>query len=265
MSRLRHHPLGLHFTKVSTLNASDLQKKIRQLSDPAKAKILQGFFKTGPGQYAEGDLFLGVNVPQTRTICKQFIDLPKSELKVLLESPYHEDRLAAVLILVHHFERADSVKIKKEITNFYLKNKHSINNWDLVDQSAHKIVGAYCFETDQIEMMEKLLNSKHHWSRRIAIVSTLFWIRKNQTKHTFCFAKQLLNDPEDLMHKSTGWMLREAGKRHNSELKKFITQHGHKMPRTMLRYSIENFTQHERSSILKKTREKKIARTQWHD
>jgi 3-methyladenine DNA glycosylase AlkD len=254
VGRLRCKPLSLRFAKVSILNASELQKKIRHFANPSKAKILQGFFKTGPGQYAEGDIFLGVNVPQTRTLCKEYVDLPKSELQILLKSPYHEDRLAAVLILVQHFERAESIKEKKDITLFYLKNRKYINNWDLVDQSAHKILGAYCFEADQIDMMEKLLTSKHHWSRRIAIVSTLFWIRKNKTELTFRFSKNLLQDPEDLMHKSTGWMLREAGKRHKSELKKFIQLYGHKMPRTMLRYCIEHFPKKAREKILRTTR-----------
>ncbi len=236
------------------MKASDLQNILRKLSDPEKAQTLQRFFKTKPGQYAEGDLFLGIQVPQTRSICRKFSQLPLPQLQVLLKSPYHEDRLAAVLILVDQFEKAQDAKIKKNIVDFYLQNKKSINNWDLVDQSAHKIIGAYCFEIRNKSIMKSLLQSQHHWSRRIAIVSTLYWIRKNHTAPTFQFSSLLLNDKEDLMHKSTGWMLREAGKRNKSKLQSFILKNGNKMPRTMLRYAIEHFPKKQRDLILKSTR-----------
>jgi len=220
-----------------------LQNEVRGNSDPNRVNTLQRFFKTGPGQYGEGDVFSGLTVPQSRKIAGKYHNLPLEELGKLLHSKIHEERLIALLILVGQFDRG-SDKLKKEIYEFYLKNAHKINNWDLVDTSAHYILGRYLWETrkDTKKVLSSLAKSDNLWERRIAIISTFYYIQKGESQLTFMIADILLHDREDLIQKAVGWMLREVGKRCSQlELEKFLRPRYHEMPRTMLRYAIERF------------------------
>ncbi|NCN07721.1 DNA alkylation repair protein [Candidatus Falkowbacteria bacterium] len=228
----------------------NLTKELESLSNKKKAIVLQGFFKTGPGEYGEGDVFLGIVVPVQRQVAKKYLDLRYSDLKQLLNSKTHEYRLVAVLILVTNYKTSDG-KIQKQIFNFYLKNLKYINNWDLVDLSAPNIIGNYLLNQSR-DILYKLVRSKNIWQRRIAIVSTYSFIRNNEFTDTFKIAKILLTDNHDLIHKAVGWMLREAGKRDQKSLEKFLQQHSGQMPRTMLRYAIERFQEDKRKSYLKK-------------
>lgn len=230
------------------------EHSLRQLATPLKAKGALRFFKSGPGEYGDGDLFLGVSVPEVKGLAKIYIDLKLPEVLRLLKSPYHEVRLLGLTILVSNYEKSKSYIERKKIVNFYVKHRKAANNWDLVDLSTYKILGHYCHTQGSNKVILNLAKSKHHWDRRMAIVATLAYIRQGETKLTFKLAQTLLNDPEDLMHKATGWMLREAGKRDQKALLKFIDKFGKQMPRTMLRYSIEKFPQATRLRILKKTK-----------
>jgi len=224
----------------------DLRKKAKT----EKKDLFMNFFKTGPGQYGEGDIFIGVTVPDMRSVAKIYSQSSLKEIDILLQSEIHEDRLLGLTILVIQYEKTKDLSMKKKIVQFYLKKTKRINNWDLVDLSAYKILGDYCFLTNNYATLDKLSKSKWHWDRRISIVSTLRPIQRKKTDITFKMAPRFLTETEDLMHKATGWMLREAGKRNLPELKKFITRYGHKMPRTMLRYAIEKFPETERKKIL---------------
>lgn len=228
--------------------ANDVHKKIELLKNPVKAKLLSGFFKTGKGQYGEGDVFYGVTVPQSRKVAKEFFELSLPEIKKLLFSKIHEERLIALVILVSQFQKGDETK-KEKIYNFYLQNAQRVNNWDLVDTSAHKIVGAYLLDKNP-SILITLARSKNMWERRIAIIATAAFIGKNKFKHTFRIATLLLNDKEDLMHKAVGWMLREVGKRDVVTLEAFLLPHYKTMPRTMLRYAIEKFPEIKRKKYL---------------
>lgn len=230
-----------------------VQKQLRQKSTPKKAEQSKRFFKMGPGEYSEGDIFIGVTVPEIRQIAKQNQDLGREELKKLLESPYHEDRLLSLMIMTHQYQ-AYGEKDQKIIFNFYIKNRKRINNWDLVDSSAHKILGDFCLKKNDDSKLRQLIKSKIHWDRRLAMVATLAYIRSGQIEITFELARIVLQDKEVLMHKATGWMLREAGKKNLTQLLKFIDQHGSKMPRTMLRYCIERLPEPSRLKILANTR-----------
>lgn len=216
-----------------------------------KAEHLSYFFKTGKGQYGEGDLFLGIDVPDTRKMAKDYVHLNLNEISKILTNKYHEIRLAGLLILVNKYQKANK-KEQKEIFDFYLKNYKSINNWDLVDLSAYHIVGDYLLDKDK-NILEKLAKSKNLWQKRIAIISTFAFIQKGQGEWTFRIVKILMQDPNDLIHKACGWMLREVGKKvSDKELKKFLDEWGTKMPRTMLRYAIEKFEEKERLYYLNK-------------
>jgi 3-methyladenine DNA glycosylase AlkD len=230
-----------------------LRDDLKKLTDPEKAKIYQRFFKTGRGQYGEGDLFLGATVPQSRGIAKKYSQLPFKELSELLKSKYHEERLIALFILVDNFKKGDE-GIKDKIYQFYLKNTQYINNWDLVDSSAPQIVGHYLAEEDK-QILLKLAVSNSLWEKRIAILSTFYFIRfQKNSDWTFKIAKILLNDKHDLIHKAVGWMLREAGKNISKEVEKeFLNKHYQIMPRTMLRYAIEHFNPQEKAFYMKKT------------
>lgn len=231
------------------MKADNVKRALAKLADKDKARILARFFKTGQGQYGEGDKFLGVTVPAQRLVAKQFKNLPLAEVAKFLISPIHEHRLTALLILVEQYSQA-SETTKAKIVKFYLARAKQINNWDLVDLSAPKILGDWLFNKDRI-ILNKLIKSKNLWERRIAMISTLAFIKVGETKDVWRLAKILLNDSHDLMHKATGWMLREAGKRDLNGLKKFLDEHKAKMPRTMLRYSIEKFNKLERQKYLK--------------
>ena len=234
---------------MKTPSARALIAELKSLGSDDRAAGLSRFFKTGPGDYSEGDIFLGCTVPETRALAKKYRDLDLAEIEILLHSKLHEVRLAALMILVTRFERAPESE-RKKLLSFYLSHKSQVNNWDLVDSSAHKILGPYLPTPHGQSTARKLLKSKTLWDRRIAVVATLGQIRKNNLKYTFEFSELCLEDDHDLMHKACGWMLREAGKVDADMLRKFIDTNGHKMPRTMLRYSIERFSPKERKHYL---------------
>jgi 3-methyladenine DNA glycosylase AlkD len=232
------------------LSAGEIKTELRRVSDPAKAEILKRFFKTGPGQYGEGDKFLGVVVPDIRRIAKHFISLPLTEVQILLSSPYHEERLTGLIILTYQFVSADEV-MRGKIYRLYLKNTKQINNWDLVDLSAPNVVGAYLQDKDRA-ILYRLARSKNLWEKRIAMLSTFQYIKVGDIYDALRISEILLADSHDLIHKAVGWMLREVGKRASEkELKKFLDTHGKKMPRTMLRYAIERLPEGERQKYLK--------------
>ncbi len=230
------------------MTAKEIEGELNSHEDPVRAVHSQRFFKTGKGQYGEGDVFIGLTVPQTRLVCKKYKDLPIDEIEKLLESPIHEHRLAAVIIMRSQSERANSV-LRKSLYDLYLRRADRVNNWDIIDISCHKIVGAYLADKDR-SILYELARSKQMWERRIAIVSTAHFISKNDLDDTFKLAEILLNDKEDLMHKATGWMLREAGKKDETRLKEFLDKYASTMPRTMLRYAIEKFPGNERKKYL---------------
>lgn len=234
---------------------SDLEKELKKAADKRKAAILQRFFKTGPGDYGAGDVFLGITVPAQRLIVKKYaakIGFP--EIQKLLDSRFHESRLVALLILVDKYEKNKEFSSRKKIVDFYLKNTKRINNWDLVDLSAYKILGAWLLiNSVEINILDKLAISKNLWERRLAIVSTYAFIREGKIKETLRVAEKLLSDPHDLIHKAVGWMLREIGKRASEPaLLKFLTVHKNKMPRTALRYAIERLHPEQREYYLKR-------------
>jgi 3-methyladenine DNA glycosylase AlkD len=222
------------------MKAEEVKAELQKHADPRRAETGQWFFKTGQGQYGEGDKFLGLRVPVTRAVCKQYKDLSLPEIQKLLNSPIHEHRLAALVIMTLQAKRA-SPEHKKQLYDFYLKNTKNINNWDLVDVSCPAIVGAYLVDKPK-EPLYKLANSKDLWEKRIAMVSTLQLIRAGQLGDTFKIAEILLHDKHDLIHKAVGWMLRCAGDVDRAELLKFLDYRAHEMPRTALRYALEHLT-----------------------
>lgn len=230
------------------MNAQEIIQTLEELGDLTIAEHSQCFFKTGKGQYGEGDVFIGIRVPVLRKQVKQFLSVDLSEATHLLESPIHEVRLFALLLLAERYEKADAPE-QKAIFNIYKAHTLRVNNWDLVDSSAPYIVGAYLQEQDKSLLYDWAVSSSL-WERRIAIVATFSFIRNNQFDDTLKLAEMLLQDKEDLMHKAVGWMLREVGKRDESTLKSFLKQHYKVMPRTMLRYAIEKFPEPERKSYL---------------
>ncbi len=241
------------------VTAQDIKKSLQSYAKKDKAEILSRFFKTGKGQYGEGDKFIGVMVPDQRKTTKEFHDqLSLEEVKNLLSSEIHEYRLTALLILVAKYESLkkktdpNSAKKRKEIFDFYLKHTKKINNWDLVDLTAPKIVGDYLIDNPGEALLIKLSDSKNLWEKRIAILATFAFIRNNNLKMTYFLAEKYLSEDHDLMHKATGWMLREAGKKDRKKLVSFLDKHIRKMPRTMLRYAIEKFPEPERKAWLKK-------------
>ena len=228
---------------------ANIEKDLEDLCDPAKAEFLPRFFKTLPGGYAEGDVFVGVSVPNARAVARKYWDLPISQVNHLLHSGIHEHRLTALLILVDKITNADPAGQEK-IVRFYLGNLKHVNNWDLVDLSADKILGAYLFDKDRTILYE-LSDSGTLWSHRVSIMSTFFFIRKGQFDNTFRLAERMLNHTHDLIHKAVGWMLRETGKREKKAEERFLKKHYKVMPRTMLRYAIEKFSPEERERYLK--------------
>ena len=231
-----------------------VKSALLQKATPVKAEATQRFFKTGKGEYGEGDVFIGVSVPDTRLFAKQFADIPFTEIKKLLDSKIHEERLLGGIILVNRFKKTKDEKEHKNIFQFFIKNKNAMNNWDLVDTTAPVIIGEHCFATNSTVIMDKLLVSNRHWDRRLAILSTFAFIRHGEVALTYKYASKLLADKEDLMHKAAGWMLREAGKKDLKKLETFIQKYGSEMPRTMFRYAIEKFPKQKRQTILKQTR-----------
>ena len=222
--------------------------ELNSLANKTKASFAQKFFRTGPGQYAEGDIFLGLTVPQQRLIAKKYQQCDRSGIIQLLHSSIHEQRLVALYIMVIQFQ-AGSDEIKKSIVDDYLANTQYINNWDLVDSSAYLILGAYLRQGDRRTLI-KLAHSSMLWEKRIAVVATLAFIRANELEDTFRICEILLSDAHDLIHKACGWMLREAGKKDQVSLVHFLNQYAAIMPRTMLRYAIEKFSPQDRQHFL---------------
>ena len=226
-----------------------LRSELRRAGNPEKAKILSRFFKTGKGQYGEGDVFLGVTVPETRRIAIKHKNLPLKDAELLLKSKIHEERLCAVLLLVHNYNKCDE-KTKKEIVRFYMKSTKYINNWDLVDLSADKILGKHLLHKER-KILYRLAKSKNIWERRIAMVATFQFIKNNQFNDALKIAEMLLDDKHDLIQKAVGWMLREVGKRNEDILIAFLKKHYNKMSRTILRYAIERFPEKRRKEYMK--------------
>lgn len=226
-----------------------LEKRIQEKANSEKSKVMQKFFKIGMGQYGEGDIFLGLTVPEQRKIACDFLDLSFDDIKKLLNSNIHEKRLVGLLILVERFKKSDE-KNRNRIYNFYLKNINRVNNWDLVDLSADKIVGIFLLNKNK-RILYWLAKSDSLWERRISIISTLEFIRHAKFTDTFKISEELINDKQDLIHKAVGWMLREVGKKNTTLLENFLKKHYKNMPRTMLRYSIEKFKESKRKKYLK--------------
>jgi len=226
-----------------------LRSDLNKLKNPEKAKLLQGFFKTGKGEYGGGDIFLGITVPESRKIAIKYKNLSLEEVEQLLKSKIHEERLIALLILVHNYQ--NHKEKRSVIYNFYLKsaNNNYINNWDLVDLSSHQILGHYLLDKDR-SILYKLAKSSNIWEKRISIISTFQFIKNNQFFDTIKISEILLNDKHDLIHKAVGWMLREIGKKDESVLIKFLNKHYKSMPRTTLRYAIERFPEKTRKRFL---------------
>lgn len=229
------------------MSLSELKKTVKKHSNIELGQFLQRFFKTGKGEYAEGDVFVGLKVPLSRSIAKQFKDLSFTSLSKLIKSKIHEERLIALFILNNRMKKSD-IKQQEIIFKFYLRNIKHINNWDLVDLSAEKIIGEYLFYKNKKILYQ--LSRGNLWERRIAIISTFNFIKRNNYKTTLKISKLLLEDPHDLIRKAVGWMLREVGKRSPEVEKEFLKSHYKNMPRTMLRYSIEKFPEKERKAYL---------------
>jgi len=224
-------------------------ERLKELADPDTSRQSMRFFKTGKGEYGEGDQFIGVRVPVIRGCVKEFRDTSLNDNQELLSSPIHEARLLALLLMVAKYKKSVSDVERREIYRVYLSNTRYINNWDLVDVTAEHIVGAYLFDRSRKPLF-RLINSKSLWERRIAVLATFYFIRRNDFCDTLSLAELLLDDKEDLMHKAVGWMLREVGNRNHDIEREFLLKHYQKMPRTMLRYAIEKFPERERLSFL---------------
>jgi 3-methyladenine DNA glycosylase AlkD len=224
---------------------------MHKLANPRQAEILQRFFKTGKGEYGEGDVFLGIKVPVVRKTAAKYNDLSLKEIIELLHSKIHEHRLASLVILIEKYRKAGE-KWKGEIFNLYLKNLRHINNWDLTDLSAPSVIGHYLLDKDR-KILYQLAESKNLWERRISIIATFEFIKHGQIRDTLKIAERLVHDEHDIIHKAVGWMLREAGKRvSQAEEEKFLKKYYQNMPRTMLRYAIEKFDEKTRKFYLKK-------------
>lgn len=236
------------------LSLNGLMGELKRLRNSSKTIVLQRFFKTGSGQYGEGDIFWGLNVPDCRRLAKKYTGLKMTDIVTLLKSKIHEIRLTALLIMVEHYQIANNLGEKRKIVNIYLKNTRYINNWDLVDLSVYKILGDYLLVSgEEKTVLNKLVVSKNLWERRMAMVATYAFIKAGREEVAYQIAEKLLGDKHDLMHKAVGWMLREAGKRGDSlKLRQFLDKHIGKMPRTTLRYAIERFPEKDRQAYLKK-------------
>jgi len=259
------------------MSAGRILKHLKVSASPKKAEVLSRFFKTGPGEYGEGDVFLGLTMPEQRKITKEFRDLAFSEIEKLLSSPYHEARMTGLLILVDRFERADEAG-RKEVYDFLIAHRGAMNNWDLVDVIVPKIVGEFLLHShpspsktrelpsergageERIgrerkpdrKILYALAQSDDLWERRIAMLATFAFIREGDFDDTLAIAEVFLDDPHDLIHKATGWMLREVGKRDTSTLRRFLDTHASRMPRTMLRYAMEKLPEAERKGYMSK-------------
>ena len=234
------------------MTAQFILQELQSVGNPEKAQHLQRFFKTAKGQYAEGDVFLGVVVPVVRNIVKANKGIPLEEVQTLLNSPYHEVRLAAWLFLVQQFNQSKQDEERKTIFDFYLANATKANNWDLVDLSCRDVIGGYLLNKEDRSVLYRLAESDNLWEQRIAIVSTWTLIKHQDYADTLQLSEKLLGHHHDLIHKAIGWMLREVGKKNKEVLVGFLEEHHKKMPRTALRYSIEHFSPEERAHFMKK-------------
>lgn len=234
-------------------NLRQLRTQLRALATPEKAKASAWFFKTGPGEYAEGDRFIGITVPELRKIAREAKQTTREDALALLVSPIHEERLLALYLLIHQFEQG-SLEVRQQIYTDYLAHTKYINNWDLVDSSAYHIVGSFLATKSAAAARKVLLELAHSpllWERRIAMVATFYWIKQGQPDHTLLIAKALLTDKHDLIQKAVGWMLREVGKRcRKTRLEEFLEKYSQQMGRTALRYAIEHFSKDVRNEYL---------------
>jgi 3-methyladenine DNA glycosylase AlkD len=225
---------------------TSLRREMESLATKERAAVSQRYFKTGKGEYGEGDIFIGLTVPQSREIAKKYKEISFEEVEELLQSKIHEERLISLYMLVFKFKND-----AKKVFDFYLKNTKYVNNWDLVDSSAHLIVGEYLVDKPR-DLLYSLARSQNLWEKRIAIIATFQFIRKNQFEDTIKIAEILMSDKHDLIHKAAGWMLREMGKKSEKSLLEFLNKHAQKMPRTMLRYSIERLSPERRKLYMTK-------------
>ncbi|MBB4806811.1 3-methyladenine DNA glycosylase AlkD [Chryseobacterium defluvii] len=230
----------------------EIKEALAILSIPEKAAFFPKFFKTGKGEYGEGDLFIGVTVPDQRSVSKEYYSkISLEELSELLSSAYHEHRLTALFMLISKFEKTRDPKLKDEIIDFYFKHLKYVNNWDLVDSSCYKILGRYAFENQKENLLRNLSVSEKMWHKRIAVVGTMHYIRKGSFELTKEFVTINLKHPHDLMHKANGWLLREMGNKNEQELISYLNAHYKEMPRTCLRYAIEKLDEDLRKDYLK--------------
>jgi 3-methyladenine DNA glycosylase AlkD len=230
------------------ISPATIRGKLRQLADPGVARSSQRFFKTGPGEYGAGDRFLGIRVPQLRKLVREFQDAPLSTLTALLQSAWHEERLLALMLLVRKYQRGDAA-MQARIARLYLARRRRVNNWDLVDSSAHLILGPHLQHGDR-RLLDRFARSRNLWERRIAILATLHFIRQRDHEDALRIARLLLDDSHDLIHKAVGWMLREVGNRDPEVERTFLDDHAARMPRTMLRYAIEKFPARVRAQYM---------------
>ncbi|AZB19089.1 DNA alkylation repair protein [Chryseobacterium indologenes] len=230
----------------------EIKEALAVLSIPEKAEFFPRFFKTGKGEYGEGDVFLGVTVPDQRSVAKEYYKkVELNDLGVLLSSQYHEYRLTALFMLISKFEKTKDLQTKKKIVTFYLNHLPHINNWDLVDSSCYKILGRYAFENDKEYLLRELSESEEMWHKRIAVVGTMHYVKKGSFDLTKEFVARNLKHPHDLMHKANGWLLREMGNKSETELIAYLNQYYKEMPRTCLRYAIEKLDEDLRQNYLK--------------
>ena len=226
-----------------------IQKALRSKARSEKISVYKNFFKTGKGQYGEGDEFIGVTVLDTRSIAKQFVDIHREELIPILKSKIHEDRMCALIILTYQYEKAKKDSERKEIVDFYLHHYYAGNNWDLIDCIVDRILGPWLIDKDKT-LLYNFARSSNLWERRMAIITTFYFIKHNKFQETIKISEILLEDKHDLIHKAVGWMLREVGKRDLETLENFLKKHYKKIPRTMLRYAIEKFPESKRKKYL---------------
>jgi len=228
-----------------------IQRELESLGDASRAANLQRFFKTGPGEYAAGDRFRGMRVPVLRGLAKKYQDLPLAEAEGLLRSPFHEDRLLALFVLIRQYYRGGQ-GVRDKIHRFYLEHTRLVNNWDLVDASAPHLLGHYLADRKK-DILTRLAVSGNLWERRMAVLATFYFIKEKEFAESLRIARLLLEDPEDLIHKAVGWMLREVEKRENAVAEGFLQKHYRHMPRTMLRYAIERLPEARRQAYLQGT------------
>lgn len=235
--------------KINVTTAQEITEALKALGNPDKAKHLSRFFKTGKGQYGEGDLFMGITVPEQRNIAKKYLYTDFEDLASLIDSPYHEVRLTALLIVVYKFEKAKSPDLRSQCVDFYLRHTRYINNWDLVDLTCYKLLGVWLEDKDRSQLHHWAANG-NLWEQRIAIVTCMHFIHQKDFSDFLTIADRLLHHPHDLIHKAIGWLLREVGKKDKETLTAFLSTRYRTMPRTMLRYAIERFPEEERKAYL---------------